>query len=74
MPQKWQADAFEVRPSTIPNAGDGLFALVHISLEDTIGYYTGKVLATKLFTTQNDQLPTIFSISAIIISFWVKDP
>lgn len=49
MPQKWNADAFEVRPSTIPNAGDGLFALVDISLEDTIGYYTGKVLDNKAF-------------------------
>ena len=74
MPQKWNADAFEVRPSTIPNAGNGLFALVHISLEDTIGYYTGKVLDNKAFHDQNDQPPTIFSIFAIIISFWVKDP
>ena len=49
MPQKWNADAFEVRPSTISNAGNGLFALVHISLEDTIGYYTGKVLDNKAF-------------------------
>ena len=49
MPQKWNADAFEVRPSTIPKAGNGLFALVHISLEDTIGYYTGKVLDNKAF-------------------------
>ena len=49
MPKKWNKNAFEVRPSTIPNAGNGLFALVHISLEDTIGYYTGKILNNNDF-------------------------
>ena len=53
MPKKWNADAFEVRLSTIPNAGNGLFALVHISLEDTIGYYTGKILDNNDFHDAN---------------------
>ena len=53
MPKKWNANAFEVRPSTIPNAGNGLFALVHISLEDTIGYYTGKILDNNDFLDAN---------------------
>ncbi len=53
MPIKWNADAFEIRPSTIPNAGNGLFALVQISLEDTIGYYTGKILDNNDFLDAN---------------------
>ncbi len=41
-PRVWTAEAFEVRESTIPGAGLGLFSKVHIAIEDTIGYYTGE--------------------------------
>lgn len=49
MSKKWTADSFEIRSSTIPEAGRGLFSLVQISIEDTIGYYTGKILNNKTF-------------------------
>ena len=49
MPKRWTAEAFEVRPSTIFKAGNGLFSLVNINLEDTIGYYTGKILDNNDF-------------------------
>jgi SET domain-containing protein len=35
---------FEVRESTIPGAGLGLFARVPIGLEETIGYYSGDLI------------------------------
>ena len=49
MPKTWTAEAFEVRPSTISKAGNGLFSLAHINLEDTIGYYTGIILDNNDF-------------------------
>ncbi|HAD21143.1 MAG: SET domain-containing protein-lysine N-methyltransferase [Opitutae bacterium] len=49
MSKKWTADSFEIRSSTIPEAGRGLFSLVQISIEDTIGYYKGKILNNKAF-------------------------
>ncbi len=47
MPRKCTADDFEIRPSTIPGAGLGLFAKVAIELEDTIGFYTGEVITEE---------------------------
>ena len=47
--QKWTADDFEIRTSTIEGAGMGLFAKHAIGEEDTIGYYTGEVIAEKEF-------------------------
>lgn len=44
MPRKCSADDFEVRVSTIPGAGRGLFAKTRIDLEDTLGYYTGEII------------------------------
>jgi hypothetical protein len=35
---------FEVRPSTISGAGDGLFTRVSINEEETIGFYTGELI------------------------------
>ena len=49
MPKKWTEDAFEVKASSIKGAGRGLFAKEHIEVEDTIGYYTGKVMDDKEF-------------------------
>ncbi|MGB0409666.1 MAG: SET domain-containing protein [Opitutales bacterium] len=51
MPQAiiWTEEHFEVRSSTIEGAGRGLFAKVAISEEDTIGYYTGKVMSEEEF-------------------------
>ena len=47
--QKWTADDFEVRTSTIEGAGMGLFAKHAIAEEDSIGYYTGEVITEKEF-------------------------
>ena len=47
--QKWTADDFEIRTSTIKGAGMGLFAKHAIGEEDTIGYYTGEVITEKEF-------------------------
>ena len=47
--QKWTADDFEIRTSTIEGAGMGLFARHAIGEEDTIGYYTGEVITEKEF-------------------------
>ena len=41
-PTIWTAESFEVRPSTIPGAGKGLFTRVPVAEGDTIGYYTGR--------------------------------
>ncbi len=48
-PTKWTAEDFEVRPSTIEGAGQGLFAKHAIQEGDTIGYYTGEVITDKEF-------------------------
>ncbi|MDQ8193151.1 SET domain-containing protein-lysine N-methyltransferase [Coraliomargarita sp. SDUM461004] len=48
-PQKWTADDFEIRTSTIEGAGMGLFAKHAIAAEDTIGYYTGEIITEKEF-------------------------
>ena len=47
--QKWTADDFEIRTSTIEGAGMGLFARHAIGEEDTIGDYTGEVITEKEF-------------------------
>ena len=43
------ADDFEVRFSSIPNIGKGLFAKTKIYREDTIGNYLGTVLTDEQF-------------------------
>lgn len=48
-PKVFTKKHFEVRPSTIEGAGKGLFAKVHISEDDTIGYYTGEVIGEEEF-------------------------
>lgn len=40
----WSEDDFEIRPSTITGAGNGLFAKVQIEEGDNIGYYTGYII------------------------------
>ena len=47
--QKWTAEDFEIRTSTIEGAGMGLFTRYAIGKDDTIGYYTGKVITEKEF-------------------------
>ena len=47
--QKWTANDFEIRSSTIEGAGMGLFARHAIGEHDTIGYYTGEVITEKEF-------------------------
>ena len=42
-PKKWTAADFDVKASSIEGAGQGLFAMVRVVPEDTIGYYTGEV-------------------------------
>lgn len=44
MPRTFTDNDFEVRPSTIPGAGRGLFSKVLIEVGDTIGYYTGDII------------------------------
>ena len=51
--QKWTAEDFEIRTSTIEGAGMGLFARHAIGEEDTIGYYTGEVITEKEFHDPN---------------------
>ena len=51
--QKWTAEDFEIRTSTIEGAGMGLFARHAISEKDTIGYYTGEVITEKEFHDPN---------------------
>jgi hypothetical protein len=41
------ADDFEIRESTIPGAGMGLFSRVHIGIEETVGYYTGEIITCE---------------------------
>ena len=47
--QTWTAADFEVRASTIEGAGRGLFAKHRIEAEDTLGYYTGKIIGEQEF-------------------------
>jgi SET domain-containing protein len=48
-PNKWTETDFEVRPSTIEGAGQGLFTKVRIEEKDTLGYYTGEIIDEKEF-------------------------
>jgi SET domain-containing protein len=43
-PKKFSEQDFEIRTSTIQDAGLGLFAKETIHSDDTIGYYTGEVI------------------------------
>ncbi len=47
------ASDFEVRESTIPGAGRGLFARVAVEPGETIGYYTGEVVGWERLTDQS---------------------
>jgi len=47
--KKWNAEHFDIRTSTIEGAGRGLFTKVAIAEEDTIGYYTGKLISEEEF-------------------------
>ena len=49
MPRIHTESDFEVRRSTIPRAGKGLFTRVPIAEGDTIGYYTGRVIGEDEF-------------------------
>lgn len=44
--RRHSAESFYVAPSTIPGAGQGLFARVPIAVEETIGYYQGEVISS----------------------------
>lgn len=48
-PRQFSEKHFSVRKSTIDGAGRGLFAEVPIKEEDTIGYYTGKIISEEEF-------------------------
>jgi len=48
-PTKWTEDAFEIRPSSIQGAGNGLFAKKRIEIDDTLGYYTGLIIDEEEF-------------------------
>ena len=48
-PKKWHKTDFEVKASSIEGAGKGLFSKVRLAPEDTIGYYTGKIINEKEF-------------------------
>lgn len=41
---RWPENAFYVAPSTLPDAGMGLFTRVPIAVEDTVGHYTGELI------------------------------
>ena len=60
---------FEIRPSPVPGAGMGLFSLAHILPNDTLGYYTGRVITDK----QADCKPYIDSLYLLYIckDHWV---
>lgn len=46
-PRTFAASHFEVRESTIPGAGKGLFSKVRIEIEETIGYYQGAIITVE---------------------------
>lgn len=48
-PKIWTEDDFDIKPSSIEGAGNGLFAKVRLQEEDTIGYYTGEVITEEEF-------------------------
>ena len=62
-PKTWTSEAFEVRPSNIPEAKLGLFAKTRILPGDTIGYYTGRVI------TEEEMETTRYADSSYIL--WV---
>jgi len=41
------ADHFHIMPSTIKNAGNGLFSKINLKPGDSIGEYTGKILTDE---------------------------
>ncbi|MGJ8639665.1 MAG: SET domain-containing protein-lysine N-methyltransferase [Opitutaceae bacterium] len=48
-PKTWTEADFEIKTSTIEDAGKGLFAKVQIKEDDTIGYYTGYIIDEEEF-------------------------
>lgn len=48
-PKTWTESDFEIKPSTIEGAGNGLFAKTQIDKDDTIGYYTGYIINEEEF-------------------------
>jgi len=58
MPRLLSEADFEIRPSTIPGAGMGLFSRIRIQRGDTIGYYTGRILTD----TQVEREPYLSSL------------
>lgn len=46
-PRLLSEEHFEIKTSSIPGIGYGLFTKVNIRKGDTIGYYTGKILTDK---------------------------
>ncbi len=46
-PVYYSEEHFEVRESTIPGIGLGLFTKVNLKAGDHIGYYTGKILTDR---------------------------
>lgn len=46
-PRLLTEEDFEVKDSSIPGIGLGLFARVKVRKNDTIGYYTGKILTDR---------------------------
>lgn len=48
-PTTWNEAHFKIKKSSIKGAGKGLFTKVAIKEEETIGYYTGKIMSEEEF-------------------------
>lgn len=60
---------FEIRQSSVPGLGMGLFSLVQIDPGQTVGYYTGKIITDKMA----DRRPYIDSLYLLYIckNHWI---
>ena len=69
-PVQFTESDFEVRDSSIPNIGQGLFALRMMRPGDTIGFYLGKIINDKM----SEQEPYISSRYLVYVcqDHWIE--
>lgn len=68
-PRKYSEEHFQVKPSSIPGIGLGLFTKVALKKGDTIGHYQGKILNDKL-ANSNQYIGSLYLLW-VCKDFWI---
>jgi hypothetical protein len=76
LPRGWVAPGLPVaiRPSSVPNAGDGLYASKFLPQGYTLGAYTGRLLENGEYQRKVQQYPKTIAYCWILSSGRVLDP